>query len=74
MENNENTQISFDQIKELYKDMLKERAKEKFRVWDREYKRVKYQNDPEYREMRKAQTRAQREKKKAEAEAVTANI
>lgn len=66
MEATNNEQL-FDQVKELYKDMMRERAKEKYRAWDREYKRAKYQNDPEYRELRKAQTRAQREKKKAEA-------
>jgi hypothetical protein len=65
----------FDQVKELYKEMMRERAKEKYRAWDREYKRTKYQNDAGYREMRKAQTRAQREKKKEEAaQNATANI
>ena len=57
---------SFEQVKELYKDMLKERAKEKFRIWDREYKKRRYETDSEFREKRKAQSRAQRDKTKVE--------
>jgi hypothetical protein len=68
--NNNDNQLLFDQVKELYKDMMRERAKEKYRVWDREYKRAKYQSDPEYREHRKAQTKLQREKKKDAAAAI----
>lgn len=68
MENTENTQISFDEIKELYKDMLKERAKEKFRLWDREYKKMKYQTDPEFREKQKQKSQERRDCTKATSE------
>ena len=60
---------TFDQIKELYKEMLKDRAKEKYRIWDREYKKRRYETDPEFREKRKAQSNATRLRKKAEKEA-----
>ena len=59
---------TFDQIKELYKEMLKDRAKEKYRIWDREYKKRRYDTDPEFREKRKALSTATRLKKKAEKE------
>lgn len=68
MENTENIQISFDEIKELYKDMLKERAKEKFRLWDREYKKMKYQTDPEFREKQKQKSQERRDCIKATSE------
>ena len=57
---------TFDQVKELYKEMLKDRAKEKYRIWDREYKKRRYDTDPEFREKRKAQSQAQRDKTKVE--------
>lgn len=57
---------SFEQVKELYKEMLKDRAKEKYRIWDREYKKRRYETDPEFREKRKAQSQARRDKKKIE--------
>ena len=59
---------TFDEVKQLYKDMLKERAKEKYRIWDREYKKRRYDNDPEFREKRKALSTATRLQKKAEKE------
>ena len=59
---------TFDQIKELYKEMLKDRAKEKYRIWDREYKKRRYETDPEFREKRKALSTATRLQKKAEKE------
>lgn len=58
-------EITFEQIKELYKDMLKERAKEKYRIWDREYKKMKYDLDPEFREKAKQKSKQQRERIKA---------
>lgn len=58
-------EITFDQIKELYKDMLKERAKEKYRIWDREYKKMKYELDPAFREKAKQKSKQQRERIKA---------
>lgn len=61
----ENTEISFEDIKELYKGMLKERAKEKYRMWDREYKKMKYETDPEFREKQKQKAKEQRERIKA---------
>jgi bisphosphoglycerate-dependent phosphoglycerate mutase len=70
MENSENTQISFDEIKELYKDMLKERAKEKYRLWDREYKKMRYETDPEFREKQKQYAKERRERIKATSESV----
>ena len=70
MENNENTQISFDQIKELYKDMLKERAKEKYRLWDREYKKMRYETDTEFREKQKQYAKQRRERIKAASESI----
>ena len=57
---------TFDQVKELYKEMLKERARDKYRIWDREYKKRRYDTDPEFREKRKAQSQAQRDKTKVE--------
>ena len=57
---------SFEQVKELYKEMLKDRAKEKYRIWDREYKKRRYETDPEFREKRKAQSQSRRDKKKLE--------
>ena len=57
---------TFDEVKQLYKDMLKDRAKEKYRIWDREYKKRRYDTDPEFREKRKAQSQAQRDKTKVE--------
>ena len=57
---------TFEQVKELYKEMLKDRAKEKYRIWDREYKKKRYENEPEYRSKRIASTKAQRDRKKAE--------
>ena len=57
---------TFDQVKELYKEMLKDRAKEKYRIWDREYKKRRYETEPEYRAKRIASTKAQRDRKKAE--------
>lgn len=39
METVQEDKITFEQIKEVYKEMMKERAKEKFRNWDREYKK-----------------------------------
>jgi hypothetical protein len=65
MENTESPQIEFEQIKELYKDMLKERAKEKYRIWDREYKKMRYELDPEFREKAKQKSKIQRERIKA---------
>ena len=70
MENTENTQISFDEIKELYKDMLKERAKEKYRLWDREYKRMRYETDPEFREKQKQKSQERRDRIKATSESI----
>lgn len=61
----ENTQITFEDIKELYKDMLKERAKEKYKIWDREYKRMRYETDPEFREKQKQKAKEQRDRIKA---------
>lgn len=58
-------EITFEQIKELYKDMLKERAKEKYRIWDREYKKMRYESDPEFREKQKQKSKTQRERIKA---------
>jgi hypothetical protein len=66
MENKqEAANITFEDIKELYKDMLKERAKEKYRIWDREYKKMRYETDPEFREKRKQKAKEQRERIKA---------
>lgn len=59
---------TFDEVKQLYKEMLKERAKEKYRIWDREYKKKRYETDPEFREKRKALSMATRLQKKAEQE------
>jgi len=70
MENNENAQISFEEIKELYKDMLRERAKEKYRIWDREYKKMRYENDPEFREKQKQKAKERRERIKATSECI----
>lgn len=61
----ENTDpISFEQIRDLYKDMLKERAKEKYRIWDREYKKMRYEIDPEFRDKQKQKAKEQRERNK----------
>jgi bisphosphoglycerate-dependent phosphoglycerate mutase len=61
----ENTEpISFEQIRDLYKDMLKERAKEKYRIWDREYKKMRYEIDPEFRDKQKQKAKEQRERNK----------
>ena len=62
MENTE--QISFEEIRDLYKDMLKERAKEKYRIWDREYKKMRYEIDPEFRDKQKQKAKEQRERNK----------
>lgn len=72
MQNTEQAEISFEQIKELYKDMLKERAREKQRSWDREYKKKRYTDDPEFREKHKELVRLTREKKKLEKEIAAA--
>jgi len=76
METVQEEQITFEQIKEVYKEMLKERAKEKFRNWDREYKKMRYHTDPEFRANRIALSTATRLKKIAEKEAtkITENI
>jgi polyhydroxyalkanoate synthesis regulator phasin len=71
MQTNENPQISFEEVKELYKDMLRERAKEKYRIWDREYKKMRYEIDPEFREKQKQQAKERRERIKAIAPSVT---
>lgn len=71
MQNNENTQISFEDVKELYKDMMRERAKEKYRMWDREYKKMRYETDPEFREKQKQKAKEQRERIKAISQSVT---
>lgn len=61
----ENTDpILFEQIRDLYKDMLKERAKDKYRMWDREYKRMRYETDPEFRDKQKQKAKEQRERNK----------
>ena len=57
---------TFDEVKQLYKDMLKERARDKYRIWDREYKKRRYDAEPEFRAKRLASTKAQRDRKKAE--------
>ena len=62
---------TFEEIKELYKDMLKERAKEKWRIYDREYKRIRYETDLEYREKKKQQIKEQRERKKLEKQQIS---
>jgi bisphosphoglycerate-dependent phosphoglycerate mutase len=62
MENTE--QISFEEIRDLYKDMLKERAKEKYRIWDREYKKMRYEIDPEFRDKQRQRAKEQRERNK----------
>jgi hypothetical protein len=59
--------VTFEEVKELYKEMMNERSKERWRTYDREYKLLKYHTDPEYREKKKLQTKQRREKKKAEA-------
>jgi hypothetical protein len=51
---NEELQLTFEAVKEVYKEMMKERAKEKFRNWDREYKKMRYHTDPEFRAKRLA--------------------
>ena len=66
---NEPTQISFEQVKELYKDMMKERAREKQRQWDKEYKKIRYNTDPEFRAKHLEIVKLSREKKKLEKEA-----
>lgn len=66
MEAVQEEKISFEQIKEVYKEMMKERARDKYRIWDREYKKRRYDTDPEFREKRKAQSQAQRDKTKVE--------
>jgi polyhydroxyalkanoate synthesis regulator phasin len=71
MQTNENPQISFEEVKELYKDMLRERAKEKYRIWDREYKKMRYEIDPEFREKQKQKAKERRERIKAIAPSVT---
>jgi polyhydroxyalkanoate synthesis regulator phasin len=71
MENNENIQITFEEVKELYKDMMRERAKEKYRLWDREYKRMRYEIDPEFREKQKQKAKERRERIKAISQSVT---
>jgi len=70
MENKENAQISFEEVKELYKDMLRERAKEKYRIWDREYKKMRYETDPEFREKQKQKAKERREYIKATSESI----
>ena len=67
---------TFDEVKQLYKEMMKERAKEKFRTWDREYKKMRYHTDPEFRAKRISLSTSTRLKKKAEKEAtkITENI
>jgi hypothetical protein len=65
MENNGSDDITFEVVKELYKEMLKERAKEKYRTWDREYKKMKYETDEEFREKQKQKAKNQRERIKA---------
>ena len=69
-------QPTFEQVKELYKEMMKERAKEKFRIWDRGYKKRRYDTEPEFRAKRLALSNATRLRKKAEKEAtkITENI
>jgi hypothetical protein len=73
---NQELQLSFEAVKEVYKEMMKERAKEKFRNWDREYKKMRYHTDPEFRAKRLALSNATRLRKKAEKEAtkITENI
>jgi hypothetical protein len=71
MQTNENPQISFEEVKELYKDMLRERAKEKYRIWDREYKKMRYEIDPVFREKQKQKAKERRERIKAIAPSVT---
>lgn len=44
--------------------MLKERAKEKYRIWDREYKKMRYEFDPEFRDKQKQKAKEQRERNK----------
>lgn len=56
--------ITFEEIRDLYKDMLKERAKEKYRIWDREYKKMRYEFDPEFRDKQKQKAKEQRERNK----------
>ena len=56
--------ITFEEIRDLYKDMLKERAKEKYRIWDREYKKMRYEIDPEFRDKQKQKAKEQRERNK----------
>jgi hypothetical protein len=76
MEAVQEEKISFEQIKEVYKEMMKERAKEKFRNWDREYKKMRYHTDSDFRAKRIALSTATRLKKIAEKEAkkITENI
>jgi hypothetical protein len=74
METVQEEKITFEQIKEVYKEMMKERAKEKFRNWDREYKKMRYHSDPEFRAKRIALSTATRLKKKAEKEATAKKI
>ena len=76
METVQEEQITFEQIKEVYKEMMKERAKEKFRNWDREYKKMRYHTDPEFRAKRISLSTSTRLKKKAEKDAtkITENI
>ena len=56
--------ITFEEIRDLYKDMLKERAKEKYRIWDREYKKMRYEIDTEFRDKQKQKAKEQRERNK----------
>lgn len=65
--------VTFEEVKELYKEMMNERSKERWRAYDREYKLLKYHSDPEYREKKKLQTKERREKKKVEAKPLEAS-
>jgi hypothetical protein len=69
METVQEDKITFEQIKEVYKEMMKERAKEKFRIWDADYKKKRYHADPEFRAQRLASSNARRLRIKAEKEA-----
>ena len=57
---------TFDEVKQLYNSMKKEHAREKWRIYDKEYKKKKYENNTEFREKKKMQSKAQRDKQKAE--------